>query len=212
MLRKVLATLAFGIVTVGVGQAATLTPGGTATPTSIAFPGGTLELFTGATVSSGTAFTATYNIQIISDPSNALCANCLDFVYQVANSATLSTDALTSYAVGNFNSVATSVFFSPSVIGTVIPSSVTRSSDGGTIDFLFGSPITPGATSDFMIVETNVAPGSFAAGFTTIKGTGTDTATGLGATAVSPEPASFVLLGSGLLGLAGAAKRKFAKA
>src|SRR5215469_3360853 len=84
MLRKVMASLAFGIVTVAVGHAAVLNPGGTVTPTLIAYPSvppGTLELFTGDTISSGTSFMATYTLAIIADPSNALCANCLDFIY-----------------------------------------------------------------------------------------------------------------------------------
>jgi len=213
MLRQVLASLTFGIVTVAVAHSATLAPGGSVSASTIAFPSGTTELFTGDVVSSTgtTPFTANYSIAIISDPANALCANCLDFVYQVMNApGPAGTPSLASYATGNFNSVATDVFYATG--GQVAPTTITRSSDGGTITFMFGTPVPPNEISDFLIVETNVTPFSFAAGFTKITGSDASTATGIGATAVSPEPASFVLLGSGLLGLAGAAKRKFAKA
>jgi hypothetical protein len=211
MLRNILATLTFGIVTVAAGHASSLAPGGTVSATSIAYPGGTLELFTGDSLVSGTAFMATYSLAIISDPANALCAGCLDFVYQPVNNPA-SKDSLVSFSTGSFKGgVLTDVFYATG--GEIAPSTISRSADGSTITFNYdGTPVGPNENSDFLIIETNAAPFSYSAGFSTITGTSDATATGIGASVSTPEPASFVLLGSGLLGLAGMAKRKFLKA
>ena len=101
--------------------------------------------------------------------------------------------------------------------GGVNPCSVGRSSAGTVVSFNYPSSsggtcnITPGVTTSVLLIETNATV--FNAGtFSAIDGsTATVVAYGPLASTVTPEPSSLDLLGTRILRLAGAARRKLRK-
>lgn len=142
------------------------------------------------------AFTDTYFVGVYADPSNLLCANCLDFVY-------LDTDVtgtVQHFSASNFGSFATVV---GDVANGVVPLDFTQTNGTITFDFTgFGANQSAG----FLIIETNAV--NWQPGTVTISD-GTSSFTGPGFQPI-PEPATFTLLGTGLLGAVGVIRRKFA--
>jgi hypothetical protein len=133
--------------------------------------------------------------------------NGLDFYYQVHNNAA-SADAIEHISVYDFKVFSTNVWFIGG--GLTPPSYASRGATGDSIDFwygLFGAGplLNPGQTSDWLLVQTNatIVDGG---GMSLIDSGSTNVFT-YGPTAI-PEPATLIMLGSGLVGLAGYVRRR----
>jgi PEP-CTERM motif len=208
MLRNFLALCALGFVTVGVANADPITAGQTIAATVTSITGATTQVgFASGIISPGT-FTGSWTESVISgDTSN--CAGCLDFVYQFTNTG--ATGDILQLAGASFGTFLTDVGFVNEGGGTdPVPSTITRTGDGSAIDFTFTGTgeVEPGMTSGLLVVKTNAT--SFSAGLLSLQDGSAGTDAALAPSAV-PEPSSILLFGSGLLGLAGAARRKFAR-
>jgi hypothetical protein len=202
-------------------SASVLVPGTTVPPDI--FPpcvGCTLEASLNSgpiTISNGQGITMTFDLvsAVYSDPSNPFAPGNLDFVYQVTNVS--GNDSIGRLTVGVFSGFLTDVGFTPIgsalpaglfVDGTQFPQLVSRSSllnNGATIGFIYNalapSSFIPGTTSTALIIETNAT--NFKAGNLNVIDdvVGTTAAFEPAASTVVPEPASLLLLGSGLLTL-----------
>ncbi len=202
----------------------TIAPGGTNFATALdgdpAYLGSTLL----ATLSSPFSFTTTGGTDtgtVVSAVYRESVANggTLDFYYQVTlNAGTMSPTPIseetnvnfqlaTMYAMGFLATGSTDLPSSPFVDGTVAPVTVVLSAvpPGDNAEFDFTPPptaqIQPGDTSNVLVVSTDAV--NYTAGNANIIAGGTDTVAAFQPAPAVPEPASFLLLGGGLLALGG---------
>lgn len=173
-------------------------------------------------VSSTGSFTASLDSAVYSDPSNTFCAGCLDFVYQISNSAG-SMDSIGRVTVSNFADPSTwevdagySTGGEPGgggiafPTGTWAPGLVDRNTPD-TIGFLFSdvaTPIPAGGTSVVLVIETNAT--TFQPGTASALDGGTANFAAFEPASPSsptPEPSSILMLVTGLGTLLAGARR-----
>ena len=197
------------IGTVPVSPTQTISPGavpsGTAPGTLLATLTSPYSFTTTAGTTSGTLSTAVYRE----------AGGTLDFYYQVANSAGSST-AIARETDTNFAGFTIALGYRVDggtltgggfANGTVAPVTGDLNAASNVVGFSFNPPdaakILPGLTSDVLVVSTNAT--AFTAGNAAVIDGGTQTVAAFQPTAAvgTPEPGSMLLLGGGLLALAG---------
>ena len=174
-------------------------PGGTPAGALLASLLSPYAFATTAGTTSGTLLSAVYL-----NPSGTL-----DFYYQVANSANSAT-AIARETDTSFAGFATQAGFridaiGPFTAGTVAPITADKNAGGTVVGFQFNPPdgakILPGTTSNTLVISTLAT--QFTAGNAAVIDGGTQTVAAFQPLAGVPEPATFGMIGAGLLALAG---------
>ena len=193
--------------------ATSLTPGSVVTP-GVVPAGGTILADTGITSFSFGGDTGTVEELAATNFSNPFGANDITFVYQIS----VTGGDIVHLTTASFNIPGLLIDVSQSnesLNGFGAPTtaalSASLTSDGSTLGFGFAEPdgMTAGDTSYLLIINTNMT--EFEGGVFSLQDGQTQNFAGF-VPAATPEPGSLALLGTGLLGVAGMARRKFFRA
>ena len=151
----------------------------------------------------GTSFNATYQEYVVRDSSNTLCGvpgQCLSFIIYVSNAGP---GVVERVSTSNFGSFITDVGYNTAnAYPGIAPATVDRSATGGVIGFNFNtgaSNINAGQNSARLEIQTNAT--AYTAGTVSIQDGFAGFGAGFAPTAATPEPASMLLFGSGLIGI-----------
>ena len=214
-LSRVLTVSSLLLAACGAASATPIAAGGSvaASPVSVTNAGivaqyNNVAFTSQAPAGQASTFSGTYSEVVFKDSQNTLCGtagSCLTFAIQVNNSAS-STDGIETVTSGPFSNLFTYNVGYVAVAGAKAPIVINDSSTG-TFQFDFrnvgtgGNIITPGLSSDVLIIQTSAT--NFAPGNLSFQDNQTATVAGyIPAVAVTPEPSSLVLLGTGLIGTA----------
>ena len=194
----------------------TLVAGGTVTPPDSLTLAGTIVADTGVVSYTGIGGELSGQAEtiVLSDAGNVFCTGCLDFAFAVFSSSTATTD-IERISSGGFAGFLVDAGVATVACGlgpNVSPVSADRSGDGSVVGFNFSSnnQVVAGDCSAILIIETNAT--SFAAGTLQVIDNDVARITSFAPTAATPEPASLLLLGSGILSFGGLLRRRILKA